>query len=158
MNSFWNGFEKQAKDKKDDSSWWEKQKGVQRAMRKSDSGWGRVVVAPKLLKKRYKEMKKDSLKGLGIGGISGALLGAGSGLHHEISSGRHKTKGVLIGAGLGRLLGGAIDVATGLNSGMLRADKEHLKSRGIERGWFGKHKYSPEAKKKYIDAYRDKGK
>ena len=46
MESFWNGFEKQAKDKKDDASWWEKQKGLARATRKGESGLGLALAHP----------------------------------------------------------------------------------------------------------------
>lgn len=156
MESFWNGFEKQAKDKKDDSSWWEKQKGLARATRKGESGLGLVLAHPELLKKRRAYGKKDALEGLKNFGLGGAAAGAGAGLYHAVHSGRPKTKGALIGAGLGGVLGGAIGADTGLTTGMLRADKQYAKRKGIETSMLGFHKFSPEAKKKYIDAYRDK--
>lgn len=129
MESFWNGFEKKAEEK--DPSWWQKQKGMYRAMRSSDSGVGKVLASNELVGSRI----KNSLPRAVLGGLAG--VGAGALLHKS-------PEGMMLGGGLGALGGQAW--------GQHKADSEYLKNRGIESRWGGlSANFSPEAKKKYID-------
>lgn len=132
MRDFFSGFEKKAAE---EPGWWEKQKGVNRAMRSSDKGIGKILANNELVGSRTKK----GLAGMGIGGLSGAALG---GLVGEVIGG-HGASGAIGGA----LLGGII----GENAGIYQADKEYLGKRGITPKYFGlSADFSPEAKKKYI--------
>jgi hypothetical protein len=61
-------------------------------------------------------------------------------------------KGAILG-GIAGLAGGS---GVGAGHGTWKVDKEFLKEKGIEGDFWGRHKFSPEAKAKYIDAYKKK--
>lgn len=140
-------FEKLAKGK--DPSWWEKQKGMGRAMRASDKGIGKIFANKKLIKSRYKSMAKSGLKGVGVGaavgGAAGALLGKKFGVSRKV--------GAAGGAALAGLIGGDI----GTSVGMHKADKKFFAEKGIKLKNLGlSADFSPAARKKYIDKHRKK--
>lgn len=140
MELFFKGFEKQAA-KNDDPSWWEKQKGVYRAMQASDKGVGQFLANSELVGDR---MKRGLGHGL-VGAAGGAGLGALAGAGHSGS------RGALVGAGLGGLAG----LLGGDVHGQYTADKKYLDRRGIKQKYLGlSSDFSPEAKKKYIDKYK----
>ena len=149
MEAFWDGFEKRAAES-DEPSWWEKQKGAARAQADGEKGIKKYVVSEEHYKKRLKGSLLGGLKGGAVGGAGGAALG---GLAGALHSGR---KGALAGAALGGLGGLFVGEGVGSGHGQWKVDKEHLKSKGIEGDWLGRHKFSPEAKAKYIDAYKKK--
>lgn len=133
MKIFFQGFEKRAGD----PTWGEKQKGVHRAVRASDKGFGRLVVSDELVGKR---LNKGLLHGL-AGAGAGALAGAGAG---ALKDGKI---GALTGLTLGGLLGGVI----GQTHGQYKADKEYLGKRGITPKYLGfSYDFDDKAKKKYI--------
>lgn len=139
--------EKKAAKKSDKVSWYEGQKGVNRAIRMSDKGMGRLFTSPKyredVYKGQMKGMGKGALTGSTAGGAAGAIMGA---------KGR-KGKAALLGAVIGALPGVLIGQGVGANT----AIKKHLKAKGIDSSYMGlSNKFSPEAKKKYIDKYRKK--
>jgi len=132
-------YEKLAAD--EDPSWWESQKGVSKAMARGDKGLSRLVADPELIGERMTKGLGHGLVGAGggavLGGAAGAMLGRRRG-----------------SAALGALLGGATGGLGGQIHGQSKADREFLKKRGIILGRFaglGKSKFSPEAKKKYLD-------
>lgn len=142
MINFWNGFEKMAKEDKD-PGWWDKQKGMARAMRKSDSGVGQIIADPELIKKRVSEGGRSAGKGALGAGATGAAIGGLA----------RRGKGALIGGGLGALLGGT----GGFDYGVHKANKAHLGSKGIKLKNMGfSSEFSPEAEKKYIADYKKK--
>lgn len=133
--------------KKEDPSWWQKQKGTIRAMRSSDKGLGKILANDELVGSRTK-------KGLGHG-LLGAGLGAGAGALGGLALGAkgHRGKTALLGS----LMGTAIGAAGGNIHGMYQADKEYLKKRGITQKYLGlSSDFSPAARKKYIDKYEKK--
>lgn len=130
-----------------DPSWWQKQKGMYRALRQSDKGLGKFVASSELVGDR---VKKGLTHGL-IGGAGGALGGAGIGALTGTPGfrGRHAAMGAALGGLLG-LQGGAIH-------GQYGADKKYLGKRGITPKYLGlSADFSPEARKKYIDKYDKK--
>lgn len=134
MNSFWSGFEKKAEEK--EPTWWQKQKGMTRAIRRSDEGFGKILADKELVKSRV----KHSLPRMLIGGTLGA--GAGALLHKS---------------DLAPLIGGSLGLSLGQSLGMSKADKAYLKNKGIDSRWGGFNAdFSPEAKKKYIDDHEKK--
>lgn len=140
------GIKKSAKQK--EPGWFAKQKGLQKATRSSDKGLGKYITDPELSKK----MRSGGTKGFLRGIPYGSLAGAGAGAIYSIAK-KSPYKGTIIPMSsiLGGLEGGAIGQMIGQN----RAMKEHLKGKGIESKYLGlKLKFSPEAKKKYIDAYK----
>lgn len=128
---------KKVAEKMVDPGWWEAQKGIVRANRASDKGVGQFLANNELVGSRMK-------KGLGHGAVGGALGAAGGALIG------HKVKGV--GAGLGAALGGGAGSYGGLLHGQYKADKEHLKGKGIEMKMLGLGgaRFTPEAAKKYL--------
>jgi len=141
MKDFFEGFEKRAAE---EPTWWEKQKGVHRAMRASDKGFRKVLASDELVGSRMKK----SLSGAVVGGLGGAAAG---GLGRAALGGRRGAlMGALLGGGLGSLAGQAV--------GQYKADKEYLGKRGITPKYLGfSADFSPEAKKKYITDWRRKG-
>ena len=126
MKLFFEGFEKRAAE---EPTWWEKQKGVNRAMRASDKGFGKILASDELVGSRMKK----GLGGAAAGGLGGAAAGG--------------RKGALIGA----LLGGGLGASVGQTVGHYKADKKYLGKRGITPKYLGfSADFSPEAKKKYI--------
>ena len=139
MEGFWNGFEKKAiiriTDKRE-PSWWQKQKGMHRAIRSSDEGFGKILADKELVKSRVKHSLPRMLIGGALGAGAGALL--------------HKSD-------LAPLIGGSLGLGLGQSLGMAKADKAYLKNKGIDSRWGGLNAdFSPEAKKKYIDAHEKK--
>ena len=135
MELFFEGFEKRAAE---EPTWWEKQKGVMRAMRDSDKGVGKILARDELVGSRMKK----ALGGAAVGGLGGAALG---GLGGAAAGGGDKgaLKAALLGGGLGALLGA--------HGGIHKANKEYLGKRGITSKYLGfSSDFSPEAKKKYI--------
>ena len=126
MKLFFEGFEKRAAE---EPTWWEKQKGVNRAMRASDKGFGKILASDELVGSRMKK----GLGGAAAGGLGGAAAGG--------------RKGALIRA----LLGGGLGASVGQTVGHYKADKKYLGKRGITPKYLGfSADFSPEAKKKYI--------
>jgi len=139
MDLFFQGFEKQAED----PSWWDKQKGVDRAMRAGDKGLDKVLVSDELVGGRMKKGLGHGLVGAGGGALAGGAGGA-------LAAG---PRGALAGAAGGALLGTILGRAHGQYS----ADKDYLGKRGIKPKYLGMSAdFDDKAKKKYIiDPARD---
>jgi hypothetical protein len=138
MKNFWSGFEKKAAEK--EPSWLEGLKGSIRAVRWGDKGIKKHLNHPEVMK----EVLKGGGKGTLIGGLAGGVPGAIAGLAHG-----RPGMGAAGGAVLGGLVGG--------NIGAIKARKAYLARKGIDSRWMGlSNKFTPEAKKKYIDDYKDK--
>lgn len=132
---------KEAKDEYG-NNWFDRQMGVTRASRMSDSGLGKIVAKPELIKKRF----IGGAKGIGIGALGGAAIGAGVG-----ALSKNTLLGTLMGIGAGAL--------TGEVAGISRADNRYLKDRGIRTTRLGfDYSYTPEASQKYIQAYKKRNK
>lgn len=140
-NNFIKGFEKQSKQE-NKPSWYEREKGVVRAMTDNKNLGGHIGLVnwP-----HVKERLKKSLSHGAVGGIGGAGAGAAIG---ALTKGRH-------GIGAGALIGGLTGLAAGDAHGIYHADKKYLKDRGIDTKHLGlSHEFSPEAQAKYIDAFK----
>jgi len=111
-------------------SWMDGQKVQMRAMRAGDTGIDFVLAHPDLMKQRLK-------RGL----IGGAIGGTGG-----------YAAGHLLAGGKGRLIGTTIGGVGGLLTGLISAEKKHLKERGLEQrlGGFGAPNMTEEAAKKYL--------
>jgi len=131
----------------DEPSWWDKQKAINRALRGTDKGLGKILAKDEVIGGRL----HSGLKGLLQGGAVGAPAGAGLGALVGKSGGRGKA--ALLGALLGASLGGL----SGQVHGQYKHDKDYLKKRGINLKYLGlSSDLTPKAKKKYIDAYKNK--
>ena len=74
-----------------DPGWWESQKGMSRAMRRSDEGVGQVIADPELTGQRFQ-------KGL-LGGAAGGGLGAGVGALGAALLKKSPRAGAMLGSG-----------------------------------------------------------
>lgn len=150
MKSFWNGFEKQAAEKTKPSAredakpgYWARSRGVVRAS--SDRNLGGIIGIPNndLTGARV-------TKGLGhglVGGAGGAAVGGLAGL---LSKGKVSPR-------LATAIGGLLGYSIGRAHGSYQADKKYLADKGINLKYLGlDSEFSPEAQKKYIDAYKKK--
>jgi hypothetical protein len=131
--------------KKDDSTWWDRQKAVVRAgtdregKRKGNSYIG--IANKNLIKERFKGMADHAPKGAAGGGVVGGILGALAGKKGG------KGKAGLAGAALGAALGGYGGTVTGTYKG----EKKYYGDKGIKLKYLGlDSEFSPEAKKKYL--------
>ena len=96
-------------------------------------------------------LNKSQLKGFATGGGIGAGLGGLAGL----AAGKPGSKAVA--AALGASLGGVIGAPVGQIAKMTGEARKMLKERGIHQSALGfSSKMTPEAKAKYLDAYRAK--
>lgn len=131
-----------------DPSWWEKQKGATRALSGSKSGFASLFIDPELARERRTRSLKGGIKGFGYGASGGALVGLLASLFNK---GASKSNAALIGS----ILGGTSGLTVGNIVGMMGADKDFLKKKGISTSHLGfSSKFSPKAKKKYIDSHR----
>jgi hypothetical protein len=146
MKSFWDGFAKQANEK--DPSWWQKQKGINRASSRGNTGIDQYIADDKLLAARVRKGGIGALKGLGLGLPSGAAIGT---VISALSRGKVRPRE---GAVVGGAFGGGMGAIIGDAHGASQADKEYLAGKGIKSEYWGlKSTFSPEARKKYIDAH-----
>jgi hypothetical protein len=124
-----------ASEKMIDPGWWESQKGVSRAMRRSDHGVDKLLADPKLIGERVTKGLKGAIVGAGAGGLSGAAAGIVGG-----------------NATLGALIGAAVGATIGQSAGLAMADNEYLRKKGIEPKFGGLlgNRFSREAAKKYL--------
>ena len=143
--SFWNGFEKKAKVK-EKPSWIEEQYGAQRALAMSDKGLESLIRHPKIMKRSLSEMAKS----VPIGALGGAGLGA---IASKLS------KGKLTGGmppKWAALIGAVLGADAGILYGVNKSEKDTLAEKGITQKYLGlKHEFTPAARKKYIDKYKD---
>lgn len=117
-------------------SWHGKQMAAARAIREN----------PDLANRELLGMLSGSMKGFGYATPAGAGIGALS------FKGRRK-----LGAAIGALIGASLGLNLGRIKGQYDVRKKFLKKRGITPRNFGLTvDITPEAKKKYIDAYRKK--
>lgn len=131
-------------------SWMEKQRGINRASRVSDTGFKKILAEPKLVKERRKEMKKGRREGLRIGAPIGTAAGLVSGTLLRKSFGKTKPGKVIAGgAAIGAAIGALFGIDIGQTSGMQKADKKYFGRKGITLTRFSSN-YTPEAAKKYL--------
>lgn len=130
-------FNKLAK-KKDEPSWWARQSGVSKAMRRKDSNF---LAKKSLMKARWKGIKDHG----GKGALAGATAGAAAGALRAPKGGR--VGAALAAGGALGLIGGTAGAITGQYS----AETKWLKGKGIHRRYGGlDHRYDEKAKKKYL--------
>jgi len=139
----------------EDPSWWEKQKGVSRAMRAPGAeGSDKLLAHPELIGNRRIGSLKGGLKGMGYGGGIGA--GAGTILGALLARKGAKLPSALVGAGAGGVGGGLLGGGIGSTMGLAEADRKWLAERGITPTWGGfSAEFSPEAAKKYLTKEKD---
>lgn len=131
-------------------SWMEKQRGLSRATRASDTGFKRILADPKLLESRKKEMKKGRREGLRIGAPIGTAAGLVSGTLLRKSFGKTKPGKVIAGgAAIGAAIGALFGIDIGESSGLQKADRKFLGRKGITLKGFSAD-YTPAAAKKYL--------
>lgn len=140
---------REKKAAKKEPGYWEKQKGIVRASTdggKKGKGSSYIGVA-------NQDLIKEKLKGTATGAGKGALIGGAGGVALGLAKGMKggKGKAALLAGALGGL-GGAL---VGSDVGAYKANQKYLKRKGIDSNWMGlSTKFSPEAKKKYIDDYK----
>jgi hypothetical protein len=113
--------------------------GVNRAMRSSDSGVGRLLAKPEVIDSRLRKAVPYAV----VGALTGAAAGAA--VHSVAKSGLGPLKAALYAALPSAILGSSI--------GVHKADVEYLKKKGIElTGPFGlgAPRFTPGAAKKYL--------
>jgi hypothetical protein len=116
--------------------------GVNRALRYSDRGIGRLFAKPEVLEDRLRKAVPYSLLGAITGSAVGATVGAVA--KSVANSGPGPLKAALHAALPSAMMGSII--------GMHKADVEYLKDKGIELTplGFGAPRFTPEAAKKYL--------
>lgn len=150
MKDFWDGFEKQAAEKTKPSAredakpgYWARRSGVVRAS--SDKNLGGII-----------GIENNDLigalvtKGLGHGLVGAASGAAAGGLAGALSRGKVSPR-------LATAIGGLLGYSIGSAHGSYQARKKYLADKGINLKYLGlDSEFSPEAQKKYIDAYKKK--
>ena len=145
-------------DNRPEPGYWARQMAGSRAIRRSDTGAGKLIASNEVIGGRL----ISGLKGMLIGaGIGAAALGggtAGAKILGKLIKSPRLAEITMRDIGTASLVGGIPGALVGDATGKYKFEKKYLKDKGIDLNVWGVQGMSSNAKKKYLlDKYRGGG-